>query len=132
MGHRRGAYGPVCGDGEIWGAPRQRRFGSERGISAPRGPKGRVFLHRRPLTQGDSRATLDAMNTRTRLHPLTFAGLIFLVLGSLSLRYKPHTAGGRDLGDAVSGLLYGLAIGCMLLGILKNRRRPDRTGPPQA
>ncbi len=65
-----------------------------------------------------------------KFHPLVFMGLIFLVLGSISLRIKPHTMTGRDIGDAVSGLLYGLAIGCMLFGIWKSGRRPDDTAPP--
>jgi hypothetical protein len=52
------------------------------------------------------------------------AGLIFLVLGILSLRIKPHTTTGHDVGDAVSGLLYGLAIGCMMMGIWKSRQHP--------
>jgi len=69
-------------------------------------------------------ARIDSMNAKKRFHPLIFAGMIFLVLGSLSLRIKPHTTTGQDVGDAVSGLLYGLAIGCMLLGIWKGSRRP--------
>jgi hypothetical protein len=64
------------------------------------------------------------MNLRRRLHPLTMAGLVFLILGSLSLRIKPHTMMGQDVSDAVSGLLYGLAIGCMLMGIWKSRQNP--------
>jgi hypothetical protein len=69
------------------------------------------------------------MNAKKRFHPLVFAGMIFLVLGSLSLRIKPHTTTGQDVGDAVSGLLYGLAIGCMLLGIWKGNRRQDDAAP---
>jgi hypothetical protein len=69
-------------------------------------------------------ATIHGMNLRKRLHPLTMAGLIFLILGSLSLRIKPHTTTGQDVNDAVSGLLYGLAIGCMLMGIWKSRQHP--------
>jgi hypothetical protein len=65
-----------------------------------------------------------------RLHPLTFAGLVFLILGSLSLRIKLHTTTGQDIGDAVSGLLYGLAIGCMLMGIWKSSHRPNDAVPP--
>jgi hypothetical protein len=64
---------------------------------------------------------MNGMNPGTRFHRLTFAGLIFLVLGSLSLRIKPHTTTGQDVSDAVTGLLYGLAIGCMLMGIWKSR-----------
>jgi hypothetical protein len=70
------------------------------------------------------------MNAKKRFHPLMMAGLIFLVLGSLSLRFKPHTTTGQDIGDAVSGLLYGLAIGCMVLGIWKSGRRPNDAVPP--
>ncbi len=71
------------------------------------------------------------MNSRKRFHPLVFAGMVFLVLGSLSLRIRPHTTTGQDLSDAVSGLLYGLAIGCMLFGILKGRKGPAEP-PTQA
>jgi len=69
-------------------------------------------------------ARIHGMNDKKRFHPLMMAGLIFLVLGSLSLRIKPHTTTGQDVGDAVSGLLYGLAIGSMLLGIWKSSRGP--------
>jgi peptidoglycan/LPS O-acetylase OafA/YrhL len=69
---------------------------------------------------------------KRRLHPLVMAGLVFLVLGSLSLRIHASSMGGEDLHDAISGLLYGLAIGCMLFGIWKSRRRPeDGDSPPE-
>ena len=75
-------------------------------------------------------ARIEAMNAKKRFHPLMMAGLVFLVLGSLSLRIKLHTTSGQDVDDAVSGLLYGLAIGCMLLGIWKSNHRPDGAVPP--
>ena len=67
------------------------------------------------------------MKPGKKFHPLMTAGFIFLVLASVSRWIKPHTASGEDLHDALTGLLYGLAIACMLLGIYKNTRRPNDT-----
>ena len=58
-------------------------------------------------------------------------GLVCLIFAGLSTRIHPTTTTGKDLGDAFSGLLYGLAIGCMLFGIWKTARRSDDAGPPK-
>jgi len=63
------------------------------------------------------------MNPQFRLTPLIRIGLVFLILASLSHWFlRPASTSGRDLADATTGLLYGLSIGCMLLGIWKSRR----------
>jgi len=65
------------------------------------------------------------MNPQFRLTPLIRIGLVFLILASLAhWLLHPKTTSGKDMADAATGLLYGLAIGCMLLGIWKNRKRP--------
>jgi len=65
------------------------------------------------------------MNPQFRLTPLIRMGLVFLVLASLAhWLLHPSTVFGKDVADATIGLLYGLSIGCMLLGIWKKRRRP--------
>jgi hypothetical protein len=55
-------------------------------------------------------------------------GMFFLVAGALSLRYLaacPRVT--PDLADGVTGLLYGLAIGCLLVS-LRARGRPPAAG----
>jgi hypothetical protein len=54
-------------------------------------------------------------------------GLWCLILGALSLRFLRRITGmTEDVADGLTGLLYGLSIGCMLIGIRLNARR--RTG----
>jgi peptidoglycan/LPS O-acetylase OafA/YrhL len=65
------------------------------------------------------------MTPQKRLNPLTTLGLVFFILGSLAkllLHRATHTS--QDMADLTTGLLYGLAIGCMLVGIWRSRRRP--------
>jgi hypothetical protein len=72
------------------------------------------------------------MGARNPLNPLIRVGLVFLILASLSRwLFHPKTTSGHDLTDAVTGLLYGLAIGCMLFGILRQRKGPAEP-PAQA
>ena len=59
------------------------------------------------------------------LNPLTTLGLVFFILGCLSklfLQRATHLS--EDAADWTTGLLMGLAIGCMLVGIWRSRRRP--------
>lgn len=65
------------------------------------------------------------MSLENRFSPLMRIGLVFLILASLS-NWLLHRVKGLspDLADGTTGLLFGLAIGCMLLGIWRNRRRP--------
>ncbi len=63
-------------------------------------------------------------NPRNQVH----AGLLFLVLASLWRWFARHGAGlSEDLVDGISGLLYGMSIGLMLLGGLRGGlRKPTR------
>ena len=73
------------------------------------------------------------MSSQFRLTPILKIGLLFLILASLAhWLLHPKSTSGKDVADAATGLLYGLAIGCMLLGIWKNRRRPTAEPPPQS
>lgn len=66
---------------------------------------------------------------KPQMSPLVRVGLLFLILASLShWLLHPSRTFSRDLADATTGLLYGLAIGCMLLGIWKARQ----AGPPKS
>ena len=59
-----------------------------------------------------------------KLTPLIRLGMLFLVAGALSLHYLPVCPGmNPDFADAVTGLFYGLAIGCMLVGISSRCRK---------
>ena len=65
------------------------------------------------------------MTPQNRMHSLTLIGLGFLILASLArllLHRVTHLP--ENTVDLTTGILYGLAIGCMLLGIMKSRRRP--------
>jgi len=65
-----------------------------------------------------------------RLTPLIRIGLVFLILASLAHWFlRPTTTSGRDLADATTGLLYGLSIGCILLGIWRNRHPRTPAAP---
>lgn len=55
-------------------------------------------------------------------------GMFFLVLGALSLRYLPRLMR-TDSADAVTGLFYGLAIGCLVVSLVMNRHRPPEDRP---
>ena len=68
------------------------------------------------------------MKLGRRLHPLISAGFVFLILASISRWIKPHTRSMEDVHDALTGLLYGLAIGCMLFGIYKSTRQHNDPG----
>ena len=68
-----------------------------------------------------------------RFHPLIQAGFVFLVLASgANWLLRPPRMTNQDLADAVKGLLYGLAIGCMLFGLIKSRKDPSAPAPPEA
>jgi len=52
------------------------------------------------------------------------AGMLFLAAGSISLGYlakRLHVA--SDLADGIAGLFYGLALGCLVLGLIGKRSR---------
>ena len=52
-------------------------------------------------------------------------GMFFLVIGALSLRFMSRLPGvSENLADGVTGLFYGLAIGCLLLSLrMRGQRR---------
>ena len=85
-------------------------------------------VNRTLLTSTRIQPTIEGMKLGRRLHPLIAAGFVFLILASVSRWIKPHSRSVEDLHDALTGLLYGLAIACMLFGIYKSTRRPDDTG----
>jgi hypothetical protein len=49
-------------------------------------------------------------------------GMFFLAIGSASLRFLPRVLS-EDKADGVTGLLYGLAIGCLVVSLVVGRRR---------
>jgi hypothetical protein len=58
-------------------------------------------------------------------------GMGFFVLATLCkwlLHFKSPS--GQSVADFVTGILYGLSIGCMILGLIKSKRRPDAAAPP--
>jgi hypothetical protein len=70
------------------------------------------------------------MTFRTRLkdHSVVFrSGLVFLILANLSRWFfHPGATFSEGFVDAVTGLLFGLAIGLLLLSVsMKRRRRSD-------
>jgi uncharacterized membrane protein len=77
------------------------------------------------------------MTLRNRLQDhnvLIRIGLVFLILASL-WKWFLHPGAHFSAGfiDGATGLLYGVSIGCMLLGLrLKSRRRSPAEGMPCA
>lgn len=75
------------------------------------------------------------MNLRNRLHDpktVTRIGLVSLILANLSRWFLHPTAHfGENLVDGANGLMFGLSIGCLLLGILMNSRlrKGEKTCP---
>jgi hypothetical protein len=73
------------------------------------------------------------MNTRYRLknpNTMIHVGLVFLILANL-WKYVVTSRAllSERLTDGTTGLLFGVSIGCLLLGIwLKNHRRSDGSG----
>ena len=61
-------------------------------------------------------------------------GLVFLILASFWKWFlHPGTHFSAGLIDGVTGLLYGVSIGCMLQGLRWNsRRRSTAEGEPRA
>ena len=66
-----------------------------------------------------------------RFHPLVQWGMGFFVLATLcKWLLHPKSPSGQNIADAVTGLLYGLSIGAMILGLIKSRKRPSDAPPP--
>ena len=54
-------------------------------------------------------------------------GMLFLLLASLSKWFwHPSASVPADLADGITGLLYGVSIGCLLLGSKGKRRRQSQ------
>jgi hypothetical protein len=57
-------------------------------------------------------------------------GLGFLILANVSQLFLHRIAGSRpDVVDATNGVLFGVSIGCMVLGMLIARRSGRGDGP---
>ena len=66
-----------------------------------------------------------------RFHPLVQWGMGFFILATLAKwLLHPKSPSGQNVADAITGLLYGLSIGAMLLGLIKSRKRPPDTAAP--
>jgi hypothetical protein len=69
------------------------------------------------------------MTFRTRLKDQSVvfrSGLLFVILANLSRRFfHPGVTFSEGFVDAFTGLLFGLAIGLLLLSVSMKRRRPD-------
>ena len=54
-------------------------------------------------------------------------GLVFLILASLAHWFlRPGANLSEDFTDGATGFLYGVSIGCVLLGLELNRRRRSK------
>jgi hypothetical protein len=63
-------------------------------------------------------------NSRQKFNPLLFTGIIILALAGgtrLLLHHGTHLSEAN--ADGALGFLYGLAIGCMIVGLVRNSRR---------
>jgi len=61
---------------------------------------------------------------RPRLNAMTQLGLLFLIIASLGNHFlRPTPDFSEGFVDGAKGLLYGVAIGCMLVGIAMSARR---------
>lgn len=71
------------------------------------------------------------MTLRTRLKEpcvLIRIGMVFLIYASLSRWFfHPSINFSERVTDGVTGLLYGVSIGCMLLGVRLTARRKSGT-----
>jgi hypothetical protein len=76
------------------------------------------------------------LRRQIRKHPQApiSVGMLFIALGAFSILFLhpgPHLS--PALADGLSGLCYGLGIGCMLVGLVANRRwRQEADGGPHA
>jgi hypothetical protein len=51
-------------------------------------------------------------------------GMVFVMFASIAIRFlHPSAKFPESLTDGFIGLLYGIAIGCMLVGVRRNYRR---------
>jgi hypothetical protein len=68
-------------------------------------------------------------NRQQKFNPLLVTGMVILALAGLArLFFHRLTHLPEALTDGVMGLLYGVAIGCMIWGMARNRRRAFGTG----
>jgi hypothetical protein len=63
-------------------------------------------------------------NRRQQLNAFTRTGLVFLIFANAArFVMLPSSHLPRSLADAIVGLLYGVAIGLLLWGIVRGRNR---------
>ena len=55
---------------------------------------------------------------------LILTGMVFVIFASIAIRFlHPSAKFPESLTDGVTGVLYGIAIGCMLVGVRRHYRR---------
>jgi hypothetical protein len=60
---------------------------------------------------------------------MLFLGLVFLTLANVArVMLERHSSMAEGPRDAVVGVLFGVAIGCLLVGLWKDRRARGRAG----
>lgn len=63
------------------------------------------------------------LSRRRAFEPISFVGLFLLVLANVSrVVLERHTSMPEDPRDAIVGLIFGLAFGCLIMGIWRRRR----------
>jgi hypothetical protein len=56
-------------------------------------------------------------------HPIFFAGLALLAVANVArVVLERHTSMPEDPRDAIVGVVFGLAFGCLIMGMWKARR----------
>ena len=67
--------------------------------------------------------------TRTRLQPVTVVGLVFLVVAGITrFLLERHSAASEHVIDPVVGVLYGIAIGAMLVSLWRQTNHQRGSG----
>ncbi len=66
---------------------------------------------------------MNFRNQQKNLNPLIRTGLVLLIFATATLFLHHRIVHlSDDLADGVTGLMYGIAIVCLLLGIVRNSR----------
>jgi uncharacterized membrane protein YadS len=64
------------------------------------------------------------LRKNSRLHPLSFLGMVMLVIAGLTrMLFERQWHVSENVSDPILGVLYGVAIGAMLVGIWRQTRR---------
>ena len=68
-------------------------------------------------------AIMAFRNPNLQFNRLLAIGMMFVAVAGISpLSFEHHTLFSPGLADGITGLLYGLAFGCIFLGFRQNRR----------